>query len=227
MRASAAVTTRVSAWITAWFGSRLIEAKDLLMLSLYQRIKDWQRSPDNEGTGKLARLRDGISAPLAWADRTGRQHDFRQAFSGSPFANFIAEPDGQVSTCNSRFAQLCGLDEFSESSLSMQTLCAGKWTWKAVVDDLECAETPRFRKLTLSQREQNLEVLASLWLEAPPKDARCACTAACSTHTHEANSRRWPDTRRNSSTSPSLRVSWLTTSTTSSPSYSPSASSCW
>ncbi|MFT3923445.1 MAG: response regulator [Myxococcales bacterium] len=141
------------------------------MLSLYQRIKDWQRSPDSEGTGRLARLRDGIAAaPLAWADRAGRQSDFRAAFADSPFANFIADPSGQVLVCNPRFTQLCGQAAGAESTLDLQTSWVGSWTWKAVLDDLEQAETPRFRKLTLAVRDnkrgpQTLEVLATVWLE--------------------------------------------------------------
>lgn len=139
------------------------------MLSLYQRIKDWQRSPETEGTGKLARLRDGITAaPLAWADRAGRLQDFRAAFSGSPFANFVADPNGQISACNARFAQLCGHDDaHGEVTLSLQTLLVGSFDWKAILDDLEQAETPRFRKVMLRSSPET-EVLASLWLERGP-----------------------------------------------------------
>jgi CheY-like chemotaxis protein len=76
--------------------------------------------------------------------------------------------------------QLCGRDDTgSPVALNMQTLCVGSWSWKAIMDDLEQAETPRFRRLCLdgSRAEQGAQhadgspsdVLASLWLERTPE----------------------------------------------------------
>ncbi len=150
------------------------------MLSLYQRIRHWQRGPDQEANGRLARLRDGIAAaPLARPLRASHQHDFRVAFSGSPFANFIAEPSGLIGACNERFMLLCGQGlTTSPVALNMQALCTGAWTWQALLDDLEQAETPRFRQLTLAMPDEQAarlagaaqcDVLASLWVERTPE----------------------------------------------------------